>query len=123
MDEVPEGQLVDYVIASATFPIFPPKEIGGKKYIDGGVYNNIPVNLLARGGFEKQLVLRTNPADKKPKIREPFREDLDLFFIVPDEELAHVMDFTSANVAELLAKGREDARRALEYGLAEFLGL
>ncbi len=123
MDEVPEGQLVDYVIASATFPIFPPKEIDGKKYIDGGVYNNMPINLLARGGFEKQLVLRTNPADKKPKIREPFREDLDLFFIVPDEELAHVMDFTSAKVAELLAKGREDACRALEYGLAEFLGL
>lgn len=123
MDEIPEGLLTDYVIASATFPIFPPKEICGKKYIDGGVYNNIPVNLLARGGFEKQLVIRTNPADKRPKIREPFREDLDLFFIVPDEELAHVMEFTSAKVETLLAKGREDAHRALEYGLAEFLGL
>ena len=123
MDEVPEGELVDYVIASATFPIFPPKEIGGKKYIDGGVYDNIPVNLLARGGFQKQLVIRSNPADKKPKIKEPFREDLDLFFMIPDKELAFVLEFTSAKVTELLEKGREDAHRALEYGLAEFLGL
>ena len=36
-DEVEEGKLIDFLVASATFPIFPPKEIDGKKYIDGGV--------------------------------------------------------------------------------------
>ncbi len=123
IDEIPEGKLVDYLIASATFPIFPPKEIAGKKYIDGGVYNNLPVNLLARGGFKKQLVIRTNPAAKKPKIKEPINGDLDLFFLIPDNELARVMEFTSSKVAELAERGREDARRAMEYGLAEFLGL
>ncbi len=123
IDEIPEGRLVDFLIASATFPIFPPKEIDGKKYIDGGVYNNLPVNLLCRGGFDKMLVLRTNPADKKPKCKEPIREDLDLFYIIPDRELAHVMDFTSSKVAELMEMGREAARLAMDYGLKEFLGL
>lgn len=123
IDEIPNGKLVDLLIASATFPIFPPKEIDGKKYIDGGVYNNLPINLLARGGFEKQLVIRTNPADKKPRCREPIREDLELFYIVPQKELAHVMEFTSSKVAELMKKGAEDARRALDGGLAEFLGI
>lgn len=123
MDEIPEGRLVDYIIASATFPIFPPKEIDGKKYIDGGVYNNLPVNLLARDGYKKMLVIRTNPADKKPKCKLPFPDDADLFFVIPDEELARVMEFTSAKVTELREKGREAARRALECGLKEFLGL
>lgn len=123
IDEIPEGRLVDFLIASATFPIFPPKEIDGKKYLDGGVYNNLPVNLLARGGFEKQLVIRSNPADKKPRIREQIRGDLDLFYIIPNAELAHVMEFTSSKVAELAKKGKEDALYALDHGLAEFLGL
>lgn len=123
MDEVPEGKLVDFLVASATFPIFPPKDIDGKKYIDGGVYDNMPINLLARGGFEKALVIRTNPADKKPKIHGAIKKGLDLYFIVPDRELAHAMEFTSEKVNCLLQKGREDARLALESGLAEFLGV
>lgn len=48
MDEIDEGKLVDYIIASATFPIFPPKIIDDKKYIDGGVYDNMPINLLVK---------------------------------------------------------------------------
>ena len=69
------------------------------------------------------LVIRTNPADKKPKCKQPFPEDAELFFVIPDEELARVMEFTSAKVTELREKGREAARRALEYGLKEFLRL
>ena len=121
MDEIPKGLLVEYLIASATYPIFPPKEIEGKKYIDGGVYDNMPVNLLARGGYKKQLVIRTNVADKKP--RRKAEDDLDLFYILPDEDLGHAMAFTSGKVERLMEKGKEDARRALDNGLREFLGL
>jgi NTE family protein len=53
MDEIDEGKLVDYIIASATFPIFPPKIIDDKKYIDGGVYDNMPINLLVKNGYER----------------------------------------------------------------------
>ena len=59
MDEIDEGKLVDYIIASATFPIFPPKIIDDKKYIDGGVYDNMPINLLVKNGYDKMLVIRT----------------------------------------------------------------
>ncbi len=123
MDEVPEGRLVDFLVASATFPLFPPKEIDGKKYIDGGVYDNMPIDLLPRDGFNKQLVIRTNPMDKKPKHKGKVRQDEDLFVIAPDEELAHVLEFTSEKVAALVAKGIEDGGKALEAGLREFLGL
>lgn len=67
MDEIDEGKLVDYIIASATFPIFPPKIIDDKKYIDGGVYDNMPINLLVKNGYDKMLVIRTNVESKQPK--------------------------------------------------------
>ena len=37
LSEMPEGQLADWVIASAScFPIFPTRRIGGARYVDGG---------------------------------------------------------------------------------------
>lgn len=120
MDEIEEGKLIDFIIASATFPVFPPKVIDGKKYLDGGIYDNMPINLLARHGYDKILVLRTNVSDKRPR-RELERNDLDLFYVCPENDLGHAMAFTSKRVENLRLLGREDAKRALDRGLREFL--
>ncbi|WDU82363.1 patatin-like phospholipase family protein [Caloramator sp. Dgby_cultured_2] len=47
-DEIPEGKLVDYLLASACFPAFKPHEIDNKKFIDGGIYDNIPLSLMLK---------------------------------------------------------------------------
>ena len=42
------GPAVDAVLASAAMPaIFPPVEIDGERYIDGGVVNNVPIQRLS----------------------------------------------------------------------------
>lgn len=47
--DIPFGLAADYMMASAAcFPAFQPKEIGGKKYIDGGYYDLLPVELALR---------------------------------------------------------------------------
>ena len=44
IDEMFEGELVDYIMASSALaPAIKPYEFNGKKYIDGGFYNNMPV--------------------------------------------------------------------------------
>ncbi len=119
-EAIPQGQLVNFVIASAAFPIFPSIEIDGKKYIDGGVWDNMPINLIARNGYEKLLVIRTNPASKEPK-RKQERDDLAVFTILPDEDLGHALAFADTKIARLREKGRRDAILAWEYGLKDFL--
>lgn len=42
-DDIPDGQLTDYIIASSTFPIFQPHRIEDNVFIDGGIYDNRPV--------------------------------------------------------------------------------
>jgi Predicted esterase of the alpha-beta hydrolase superfamily len=44
--EIPIGQLTEYVIASSTFPIFQPHRIEDQSFIDGGVYDNRPVDFV-----------------------------------------------------------------------------
>ena len=58
-DEVPEGMLKEYILASAYFPLFNRPEIGGKRFIDGGMYNNCPVNPLIRRGASEVVAIRT----------------------------------------------------------------
>ncbi len=42
-DQIPEGKLAEYVIASATFPLFQPHVIDNYRYLDGGMYDNFPI--------------------------------------------------------------------------------
>ncbi len=45
------GPAVDAVLASAAMPaIFPPVEIDGERYIDGGVVDNVPIQRAIDGG-------------------------------------------------------------------------
>lgn len=51
IDEIPRGELVDYIAASsACFPAMHSYEIDGRLFIDGAYYDNMPARLAIRGG-------------------------------------------------------------------------
>lgn len=110
--DIPQGKLIDYIVASACFPIFPPKQIDGKKFIDGGVYDNMPINLLARTGCKEMIVVRTNPETKQPK-RRIERDDLDIIYITPSANLGRAMAFSPERIENLKQLGYADAMRVI----------
>lgn len=56
--DIPRGMLGEYLLASAAcFPAFQAKEIDGKKYIDGGYHDNMPVNLAIRMGADEIIAI------------------------------------------------------------------
>lgn len=110
--DIPQGKLIDYIVASACFPIFPPKQIDGKKFIDGGVYDNMPINLLARTGCREMIVVRTNPETKQPK-RRIERDDLDIIYITPSANLGRAMAFSPERIENLKQLGYADAMRII----------
>lgn len=55
---------IDVLRASASLPYFSRLvEIGGKKYLDGGCADSIPLNAFRKMGYEKNVVVLTRPAD------------------------------------------------------------
>lgn len=61
IDEIPQGELDDYLLASsACFPAFRPREINGVKFIDGGYSDNMPFGLAARMGATELLCVDIN---------------------------------------------------------------
>ena len=56
LEEIPEGQVKDYLMASAAcFPALRAREIDGVKFLDGGYSDNMPTGLAKRMGAD-QLV-------------------------------------------------------------------
>ena len=48
LEEMETGSLIDWLMASAScFPIFPMKQVGGDRYIDGGFCDNTPVEMAS----------------------------------------------------------------------------
>ena len=47
--KMPQGTVAEYMMASAScFPAFRPKNVGTTRYIDGGYYDNLPIELACR---------------------------------------------------------------------------
>ena len=57
LPEIPEGELVEYIIASAYLPVFKADK---RLFLDGGFANNLPLDLLLRAGeMEHVYIIRT----------------------------------------------------------------
>ncbi|MBQ8508210.1 MAG: patatin-like phospholipase family protein [Clostridia bacterium] len=111
LDDIPQGQLGDYLIASAScFPVFPIKNIGGERYIDGGFADNMPVGMAIEDGAEEIIGIDIHPQPVHPEYRcMPFMK-----LIHPLHELGGFLDFTPALLRRSRMMGYYDTMKA--YG-------
>lgn len=59
---------IDYLRASASLPIFSRiVEAGGKKLLDGGITDSIPVQASIKLGYQKNIAVLTRPAGYRKK--------------------------------------------------------
>ena len=57
--DIEDGLLEDFLLASAYLIGFKNEPLHGKKYTDGGIANNVPVNSLLERGYENLIVVQT----------------------------------------------------------------
>lgn len=57
VEEMETGALISYVMASSAVPGFESPEIAGKKYIDGGVFDNIPFFMARSRGYTNIIIV------------------------------------------------------------------
>lgn len=109
-EDIPKGQMIDYLMASANFPGFRLKEIESKYYIDGGLYDNCPINLLARKGYREIYAVRTLGIGMFRHIRY---SDVKVTQILPSEPLGRIFDFSRDLIRRNLKMGYYDGLRVI----------
>jgi len=71
-EDIPEGKLLEYVGASANHPSFERITIEGEIYIDGAVYNNIPVLPLYEKGYQEIIAVNLHTFGDWKSLQGPY---------------------------------------------------
>jgi len=115
--EVPEGEIADMLMASAYLIGFRREKLGGKYYMDGGGFNNVPADVLIEKGYKDIIILRIYGygVDTERKLEVP--EDVSLYHVAPRQDLGGMLEFDRKRARRNMLLGYFDAQRML-YGLA-----
>ncbi len=111
-----EGSVKDMLLASAYFMAFKNEKLGGKRYLDGGGFNNVPLNVLLDKGYQDIIVIRIYgwgfDSEKVTKIPE----GVNVYHIAPRQDLGGILEFDKKQARKNMTLGYYDAKRFL-YGL------
>ena len=110
-EDVPEGLLKDYILASAYYPLYNRPEIGGKRFLDGGIYNNCPISPLVRKGYSDIVAIRTG---SRMPMRGVIDRSVKVTYVIPSESLGGTVDLRKPHVEYNMKLGYFDALRALD---------
>lgn len=119
--DMPKGQIIDYILASAALPIFQDIKIDGNHYIDGGAYDNLPVNHLIKCGYKK--IIAVDMSGGFGVTQRIKKSDAEIIFIKNSSDLGHVLSFDSKQARVNMRLGYLDAMKAFDknYGKTYFI--
>ena len=110
-NQIPEGELADYLMASAAFPGFETVKIGRKKFVDGGVVDNIPLSVVAKYGVQDIIVVDVGGVGI---VRNADISGKNVITIRSEKPVVGIMEFDTKQIRNNIQLGYLDAKRA--YG-------
>ncbi len=109
-DDAPFGTLLEYVAASANHPSFERLVIDGDEYIDGAVYDNIPIHPLYKRGYQKIIAVNLHTVIDLKSLEGPY----ELIEISPRINLGSVMFPDPKTIEQNINLGYLDTLRAFK---------
>ena len=109
--EVEKEKMMDYILASAScFPAFKQKEIDGKKYIDGGLYDNLPINLALQLGATKIIAVDL----KAPGFKQKVKQNIEIISISPRNRIVPFLVFEKEECKRTIQLGYNDTMKTFK---------
>lgn len=115
LQQINKGELPELLLASAYLPVFKNQKLNGKTYMDGGMFNNVPLESLVKRDYKDIIMLRIYGLGREKKVEVP--EDVTIHSIAPRVNLGWMLDFDSKKSRRNIQIGYYDAIRWL-YGLS-----
>ena len=110
-DEIPEGKIGDYIIASSSaFPALKPHNIDGRTYIDGGYENNMPIHMAVERGATNIIAIYLDAVGRFDKNKEMSSSE-NIKLISPKWDLGSFLVFDPDNTENIMRLGYLDAMK------------
>src|SRR5699024_8861413 len=115
ISDIPEGRLEEFLLASSYLVGFKNEKMAdGKRYLDGGIIDNVPLKALVNRGYTDIIEIRIYGPRRERKVKFP--EDGEHYLIGPRVKLGSILEFDSGRSRQNMKIGYYDAKRML-YGL------
>ncbi|MCX7820160.1 MAG: patatin-like phospholipase family protein [Brevinematales bacterium] len=111
LEDIPEGKLKDYLLASASLPGFRPTKIGEHEFIDGGVYNNVPYSIMKARGYKKIIVIDISGLGLKGDLNI---EGTETIYIKNSIDFGNILDFRPSFIKNFMELGYLDTLKTFE---------
>ena len=106
--DIEKNQLIDYLIASAScFPAFQTKTIEGEEHIDGGYYDNLPLNLAINMGADEIIAIDLNA----PGLKKQPKKKVKTTYIRPKNKLTNFLNFYEEGTIKNIKFGYNDTMK------------
>lgn len=110
-EDIPIGEVKDYLMASSTcYPVFKKKEIASKTYIDGGMYDNLPINLAISMGAEEIVAVDLKAVGIKQKVKD---KNIKIITISPRNKINSFLVFDTKASLRAIKLGYNDTMKTL----------
>lgn len=111
-EDIKEGQINDYLLASSSlFPAMKSTKIEGYDFIDGGYYDNLPVELALKKGAERIIAVDLEAVGVVRK--HTFAQAKDLTMIRCYWDLGPVLVFDNATIMRNIRLGYLDTMKTM----------
>ncbi len=108
-EDIPEGKIKDYLLASSFLPVFKTEKLDGKRYLDGGFYDNLPFNMLTNRGYRNLIIVRTHA---RGLTRKMDFEETKAIVISPREDIGRTFYLDAIQAKSNIELGYYDGLKA-----------
>lgn len=113
LEDMPRGELKDYLLASAYVPFFKTERLGGNIYLDGAFYDNLPFNMLIDKGYENLIIIRTHSPGIVRRI-DLKSIDANVIMVSPSDNIGRMYLFEEKQAKVNIKMGYYDGLRAFK---------
>lgn len=112
-EDIPEGQLIDHITASAAFPVFKNRVVDDEELTDGGLFNNLPADMLIRRGYNNIISVSAGGPGREKKY---YGRGVNIISIKYNKPEQGVLEFNREVAARSIELGKLECGRAFgEY--------
>lgn len=111
-DDIPEGKIKEYVMASCYLPVFKMEPIiDDSYYIDGGFYDGCPINMALEKDYDTIYVVRIKGFSINRRLKD---KPVNIVTIKPKRPNGRILELKQKNILENIHMGYYDTLRVLK---------